>query len=253
MIKMLNLAPLFEDFFEALRFLTIFKVPSQTRWSENALARSMIFFPSVGLMIAGLSLALFSVAENFFPHRIATLVLLIAPIVISGGLHVDGFADFCDGFFGGKERADILRIMKDSRVGAWGALGVALLMLTKFELLLAIPQQGIVFVGALVASRWAQVVLSAALPYAGLGEGISELVAKKTSAREVLGATLFLMPFLFLIPNGFLILSSCVFFLFALGSFFKKKVGGITGDLFGAASELTEVFILLASTFGARS
>lgn len=231
---------------EAVRFLTVFRLPSRNLLPENALARSMFFSPAVGFLIGGLSLGLFRISEIFFPPRIATLILLVVPILVSGGLHVDGFADFCDGFFGGKDKSDILRIMKDSRVGAWGALGVALLVLTKFELLQSLPLKAPFFLMAMAASRWAQVLLSFSLPYAGLGGGVSESVAGKVGWREVLGATLFLTPLLFwLQKEGVFILGALALFLFLLGFYFKKKVGGITGDLLGAVSELTEVFVLL--------
>lgn len=241
------------DFLSAVRFLTVLPLPSDASTRPNALARGMLFFPVVGLFIGGLSLGLFWILGFFFPSRIAVLSLLIAPILITGGLHVDGFADFCDGFFGGKDKSDILRIMKDSRVGAWGALGIALLVLTKFELLQTLSDRAIVFLLAMAASRWAQVLLSFYLPYAGLAGGVSKQVAGKVGLREVLGAALFLFPFLLWFPpKGILILGGLLPFLFLLGLFFKKRVGGLTGDLLGAASELTEVFIFLTATLWVR-
>lgn len=248
-MKVSSQTSLLDDVFEAVRFLTIFKLPSQNFLPENALARSMIFFPAVGFLIGGLSLGIFMIAESFLPLRIATLVLLVVPIFISGGLHVDGFADFCDGFFGGTGKADILRIMKEPQIGAWGALGVAILMLTKFELLHTLPARAYIFLLAITVSRWAQVLLSFSLPYAGLGGGVSEQVAQKVGLREVLGAGLFLIPFIFWSPkNGFFILVGFLPFLFLLGLLFRKRLGGVTGDLLGAASELTEVFIFLLAT-----
>jgi len=239
----------FDDVCEAVRFLTVFKLPSRNFMPENGLARAMIFFPAVGLVIGGLSFVCFNVASSFFPPRIATLFLLIAPILMSGGLHMDGFADFCDGFFGGKSKTDILRIMKDPNVGALGAVGVALLMLVKFELLCAVPDKIIIFLLAMAVSRWSQVVLSFFLPYAGLGGGMSQRVAGKITSREVLGATLFLMPFLFWLgKEEIFILAGVVPFLFLIGLYFKSKIGGVTGDLLGAASELTEVFVFLFAT-----
>lgn len=252
-MKISSQTSLLDDVFEAVRFLTIFKLPLRDFLPENALARSMIFFPAAGLLIGGLSLGIFMMAESFFPPRITTLILLIAPIFISGGLHVDGFADFCDGFFGGKDKSDILRIMKDSHVGVWGAAGVALLMLTKFELLQTLPERAYIFLLAVTVSRWAQVLLSFSLPYAGLGGGLSEQVAQKVGLREILGASLFLIPFLFWSPkNGFFLLVGFLPFLFFLGFFFKKRVGGVTGDLLGAASELTEVFTFFLATLWVR-
>ncbi len=241
-----------DDACEAVRFLTVLRLPSKKALPENALARAMIFFPAVGTLIGGFTLGLFHLFQPAFPANVAALVLLMVPILISGGLHVDGFADFCDGFFGGKERTDTLRIMKDSRVGAWGALGVALLVLVKYELLLALPgDKTRVFLLAMAASRWAQVLLSFTLPYAGLGGGMSERVAGKISLREIWGATVFLLlPVFGLGLKGFFILTGTAIFIFVLGFLFKKRLGGVTGDLLGAASEMTEVIVLLLAVSG---
>lgn len=238
---------------EAIRFLTVFKFPFRPaevmKLHDRALPRSMVFFPLVGFLIGILSFGLYLLFGSFFPPRIATFVLLIGPIVMSGGLHMDGFADFCDGFFGGNDKADVLRIMKDSSIGVWGALGMVLLVLVKFELLLALPSMIAFFLLAMTASRWAQVVLCFYLPYAGLGGGLSEQVAGKIGRREIFGATLFLIPFFFWLgKEGFFIMAGLVLFLFLLGIYFKKRIGGITGDLIGTISELTEVFVLLSAT-----
>lgn len=236
------------DFVNAVRFLTVVPLPADPSYREDDLPRAMFYFPAAGLLIAAASYGVFMLAESFFPANIAALVLLIAPVLITGGLHVDGFADFCDGFFGGRGKDDILRIMKDSRVGAWGALGVALLMITKFELLKTLPYGAAAYFLALAASRWAQVFLSVFLKYAGAGGGIGERVAQRTGRRELLGASVFVMlPALWFPVQGLLILALLVPFIAGLGTYFKKKVGGMTGDLYGAAGELTEIFVLLAA------
>ena len=254
MPKAFSITLWFDDALEAIRFLTILKLPLRNIHPESALAHSMFFFPAVGILIGFVSLWIFYLAEHAFPSRIANLFLLIAPIIISGGLHVDGFADFCDGFFGGKTKSDILRIMKDSNVGAWGALGVTLLMLVKFELLLALPEKAPYFLLAMAASRCAQVFFCFYLPYAGMGGGVSERVAGKTGLREVLGAALFLIPFIFwLRMEAIYIVGGLTLFLILLGSFYKRRIGGVTGDLLGAASELTEVCVLLIALSGAHS
>ena len=242
------------DFLSAIRFLTVFPLSSDPSTKPDTLARSMLFFPAVGLLIGALSVGFFMIAQSFLPPRVAVLALLVAPILISGGLHVDGFADFCDGFFGGKDKSGILRIMKDSRIGAWGALGIALLVLIKFELLQTLPDRTVIFLLAMAASRWAQVVLSFFLPYAGSENGMGNLVAGKVLIRELSGATLFLLfAVLAAGKRGLIIFTVLLAFLFLLGLFFKNRVGGVTGDLLGAASELTEVFIFLTATLGARS
>ena len=237
---------MFYDFLNALRFLTVFPLPFEKNSQPRPLARAMLFFPLAGLLIAILSWFFFRVVEIFLPFRIAVSALLIGPILLSGGLHLDAFADFCYGFFGGKDKESILRIMKDPRLGTWGTLGVVLLVLIKFESLSAIHPQFSFFALALAASRWAQVCLSFWLPYVGLGGGLSESFAQKVGLRELLGATFCLLPVLgWTLPKGLFIFLGLLIFLFLLGFAFRRRLGGVTGDLLGAASELTEVFVFV--------
>ncbi len=236
-----------QEFLTALRFLTIFPVGDSRK--STGLAKAMLFFPFVGFLIGLASLALFSMAEKFLPGRAAVLVLMASPIFLSAGLHLDGFTDFCDGFFGGHGRENILRIMKDSRIGTWGALGLFLLLAAKFELLQDLPLRPKVFLLAMTASRWAQGIFSFFLPYARPEGGLGESVAGKVEKNRVLGATVFLLAVVLWVGSaGILIFSGFVLFLFLLGIFFKQKLGGVTGDLLGAASELSELFIFLLAS-----
>lgn len=231
------------NFLEAVRFLTILPVPG--RRGEANLARAMFFFPAVGFLVGLVSLV---VVLAFSPHlfpRLQALALVTLPLLLTGGLHLDGFADFCDGFFGGKTKEEILRIMRDSRIGVWGATGVALLLFWKWELLASLPSRSGPFLLSLTASRWAQVVLAYFLSYANPEGGLGEGVAKKVKVRELTGATGFLaLVVFFLSAPGIISFLALLPFLFGAGLFFQKRVGGITGDLLGAASEAAEVFIL---------
>lgn len=238
-----------KDCLEAFRFLTVFPLPRSQDVKPDALAQAMLFFPFVGFLIGVFSLVIFHGVQIIFPERIATFALLLTPIAISGGLHLDGFADFCDGFFGGKDRSEILRIMRDSRIGVWGAAGIILLILAKFEFLQVLPDRAVFFLMALTTSRWAQVVLSFFLLYAGDSKGLGASVARKVKPRQLFGATIFLLPIVFwLRMDGFLILGGICIFLVLLGVYFKKKIGGVTGDVIGATSELTELLIFVLAT-----
>ena len=233
------------DFAEALRFLTVLPLPRPSGKRERGLARAMFFFPLVGFLIGIVSLWLYAWLRPFFSERAANLVLLAAPIVLSGGLHLDGFADFCDGFFSAKNKEETLRVMKDSRIGVWGAAALCLLLIAKFELLQDLPLKANAFLLALTASRWSQVVLCYFLPYGGRGGGLGETVAHKVGQRELAGASFFL--FFATLPlewTGLSIFLGLLFFLGFLAWLFVKRVGGVTGDLLGAASEWTEFFIL---------
>ena len=232
------------DLSEALRFLTLFPFPGSEK--KRDLARAMFFFPLVGFLIALLSLGIVQGLSGFLSERLQALTLVTIPILVTGGLHVDGFADFCDGFFTGKKREDIFRIMRDSRVGVWGSLGVVLLLFWKWEVLADLTEWGGAFLLALTAARWAQVVLSYFLPYANPEGGLGESVAGKVKIRALTGATLWLALLVFFLGRpGLICFISLLPFLASVGFLFRKRVGGVTGDLLGAASEATELFVLV--------
>ena len=136
---------LWDDFVTAIRFLTVIPLASKRKAETGSLASATVFFPLVGLFIASISLLVVGALRNWLPENLSNLMLVLLPILLTGGIHIDGFADFCDGFFGGANKADVLRIMKDSRIGTWGAAGVTCLILGKFELLQVLPDRSIFF------------------------------------------------------------------------------------------------------------
>ena len=230
------------EFFEAVRFLTLLPIPGG---KEGNLARATFFFPLVGFLIGAAALAITQLLSFDLFVRLEALSLVTIPVLLTGGLHLDGLADFCDGF-GAKDKDEIFRIMRDSRVGVWGVVGVILALFWKWELLASLSGRGSALLFSLTASRWAQVVLAYFLPYANPAGGVGELVAKKVGVRELIGASAFLsLVGFFLKGKGVLCLIALLPFLAGLGFLFRKRVGGVTGDLLGAASEMTEVFVLL--------
>jgi adenosylcobinamide-GDP ribazoletransferase len=237
-------------FFEALSFLTVLPMPRKAlpAAEPRSLAKSMFFFPLIGFGIGWTALAFFFLLLRIFPESIACLALLAVPVILTGGLHADGFADFCDGFFGGRTREDILRIMKDSRIGAFGGLGLVFLMLGKYEFLKILPHPEMFFPFALAAGRGAQVLFSYALPYAGLEGGLGAMTASKVGIRELAGAGLTLVLLAFLAgPAAWFSLLSLLPLWAGLGFFYQRKIGGVTGDLLGAASEMTELWVLASA------
>lgn len=239
-------ASLIRDFLCAAGFLTVLPVAPK----ETNLARAMFFFPLVGLLIAGISFALYLLASPFFAQPVSVLVMLATPILLSGALHLDGFADFCDGFFGGKTKEEALRIMKDPTIGSFGAAGLILLLLAKFQLILTLPDLRY-YLLALGASRWMQVVLAFSLPYIGKSGGLGESIGGKVRWREVAGG-LWLVPLLgFLGMKGLFVMAGALILLGFFGLAVKRKLGGVTGDVIGAASELSELAILCFACAGA--
>ncbi len=241
-----------QEFFEALRFLTIVPLPAAKNPQPAQLARSMAFFPAVGFLIGFVSLWAYALVIPWLPSSPAHLVLIVLPIFLSGGLHLDGLADCCDGIFGGRSRADVLRIMKDSHIGTFGAAAIMLMLLAKYEFVKAVPNKAAVYLLALTAGRWAQVVLSFALPAAS-ETGLASAVARQVGARELGIASVFLFAVTLLAGwTGFAALLWALMILWALGWFFRAKAGGITGDLLGASSEIVELTILVAASMAGK-
>lgn len=232
------------NFLEACRFLTILPVPPGRKNGE--LAGAMFFFPLVGFLIGILSLLITDLFSLDRFVSLESLALVTFPLLLSGGLHLDGFADFADGFFGGKDRNDTLRIMRDPRAGVWGIAGIVFIAAWKWQLLASVPDRVEIFLFSLMASRWAQVALAFSLPYANPEGGLGEKVAGKVTKRALTGATVFAAAGFFFLKGEMVILVLALLpFLAGLGFLFKKRVGGMTGDLLGAASEMAEVYVLL--------
>ena len=162
-------------FFAALSFLTSIPLPGLREVRPEEVGRSTVYFPVVGavigLILAGLSL-LFGL---FLPASVVNGLLLVSLVIISGALHLDGFIDTCDGIAGHKTVEDRWDIMHDSRAGAFGIVGVFLLLLVKYVSLNSVPESLLMATLVLmpVLSRWAMVYAIFAYPYArpsGLGK-----------------------------------------------------------------------------------
>ena len=238
-------------FLLAVMFYTRIPVSQQIVYSEENLHRSIKYFPLIGWMVGGLS-ALVYIGLSFLPLPPAIIVLLsmVASVLVTGAFHEDGFADVCDGFGGGWTKEKILAIMKDSRLGTYGAIGLLLLLLCKFYLLLEMPSQMVplAFVAGHSLSRLAAANFLTTHSYAREGsDNKTKPIAHKPGITTILVASLFgLLPLLlFQRPEYFLLIIPVFLVKWLLGRFFHKWIGGYTGDCLGATQQLTEVVIYL--------
>src|SRR3569833_79355 len=119
-------------FFTALMFFTRIPCPKWVDHSEEYLNKSSKYFPVVGIIVGSISALIFWLFQLFFPVEIALIFSIIASILTTGAFHEDGFADVCDGFGGGWTKDKILLIMKDSRVGAFGVIGLISILAGKY-------------------------------------------------------------------------------------------------------------------------
>lgn len=248
-------------FFTAVMFYTRLPVPKHIDHSDDLLNRSTVFFPLIGWIVGGIGLGVYWLGTYLFPPELAVLFSMIATVWVTGAFHEDGFADMCDGFGGGWSKEQILTIMKDSRLGTYGVIGLGLLLAVKFFVLLklfTIEQLNwpvaLTFVAAHSLSRWVATTIIAAMPYAREDE---QAKAKPIAKGGIAGwplavATLFgLLPLLVLVAiSGLWIYATFLIPLWLvrwrLMAFFRKWLGGYTGDCLGATQQLTEVIVYLS-------
>ncbi|NTV66760.1 MAG: adenosylcobinamide-GDP ribazoletransferase [Chlorobaculum sp.] len=240
----------------ALRTLTILPVPGR---EAERFSDSLFWFPFVGLVIGTLEalLARFGVLAGWY--EMAALLALGGGIVLTRGLHADGLADLADGFFGGRNREAALRIMKDPNVGSFGSLALIFVMLFKFVCLVELARYeafGTMTAGVLLA-RMGQVLLATWLPYARAEGGTATAFVDGAGWPHlfvaVASAFVFLLyPVGFGWPRALFLTASALASTFALGLLSRRKIGGVTGDVLGACSELTEAFVWLAAVLSIR-
>ncbi|MBE7414680.1 MAG: adenosylcobinamide-GDP ribazoletransferase [Deltaproteobacteria bacterium] len=235
----------------ALEFLTIFRIGKSGKEPEpRELARSMAWFPIIGALQGLILVVAYSVLKAFLPESVALASLIPVLLVTNGGLHLDGLADTIDGLAGGRDREDILRIMRDSSVGAMGAAGVTLIILLKFLSLYELPPNEKAWAIFLfpVAGRWAMVPLAAFAGYARPSGGLGAAFAGNTKgvlAAATLIALVMAAPFAG--PFSVLVFALLGVIIYMSSLYFKRKLGGVTGDVFGFHSEIAELLFLFGA------
>ncbi|OVE74853.1 adenosylcobinamide-GDP ribazoletransferase [bacterium E08(2017)] len=234
----------------AVRTLTIFPCPGK---DADRFSASLPWFPAVGLMLGGMLWLTAYAADAAFQnqwHNGTALGLLIMTIIMTRALHLDGLSDCADGFWGGHDRDKILSIMKDSSIGTFGAAALIIILLGKYICFARLLASGTIqwIPAAYIISRTMQVVLAASFPYARDNGGTAEsFVADANTGHK---ATAILVCAALLLIIGRMDLMLIIAFVCALavtiliGTGSQKKIKGITGDVLGATSELTELLVL---------
>jgi adenosylcobinamide-GDP ribazoletransferase len=235
-----------EAFFGALRFFTRLPVPAWVGHSQEALDRAARYFPLVGILVGVLGGLTFMLAAFVLPISIALLFSMAATLLVTGAFHEDGLADAVDGFGGGWDKAQVLAIMKDSRIGSYGALAVALMLLAKFNALLELPDEWIAasIVAAHAASRFCSTTLIYALDYVRDDDSSrAKPLATRMGAGSLAAAAVFGLAPMTLLPweaaLAGLLLAALATVLAA--RYFIRRIGGYTGDCLGAVQQGAEL------------
>lgn len=256
-------------FFTALLFYTRIPCPKNINHHPDYLNKASRYFPLIGWFVGGISFVVFYLSTFVFSTEIAVVLSMIASVLVTGAFHEDGFADVCDGFGGGWTKEKILLIMKDSAIGAYGAIGLALLFLLKFQSLVQltnsaqIPDFGfgywnlnfgilLIFISTHALSRLAAISIVFTHQYSREdATSKSKPIAQNFTWREVAGAFFFgLLPLLVLAVFFWQILFAVIpvfLFRFFLARYFQKWIDGYTGDCLGATQQICEVVFYLSS------
>jgi adenosylcobinamide-GDP ribazoletransferase len=230
----------------AFQFLTRIPMPS-IAYEADSLSRATKFFPLVGLVIGFGAVLLQRLLLFRLSRPLVALIVLIYLVMITGCLHEDGLADTADGFGGGRTRDQILAILKDSRIGSYGATALTLSLLARYLLLSSLPlkQFAAYVISSQVLCRWSSLPLSYFLPPAREQDGQGARVAKLTSLASLIFGSIFSFAVVALALRWSAVTPALVTILTVAlsGWVYARKIGGVTGDCFGAANQLTEIAV----------
>jgi len=236
----------------AVSFLTTIPLPMVQNSKEKDQAKSLIYAPVVGLAIGGLMLLVWQLVSYFPVKPIAAVFVVLAYVLLTGGLHLDGLADSCDGVFSNRPRARMLEIMRDSHIGTNGVIALVFVILTYWVAISALPsflaQNAVIPLLLMpVAGRTGSIVAAGISKYARDTEGLGKNFVELLSLRDaIIGGILALLIF-YLVGSwrGVIMFIITVVSTLAGALFFQRKLGGVTGDALGAICEMNQVVFIL--------
>ncbi|KAB7648548.1 adenosylcobinamide-GDP ribazoletransferase [Polymorphobacter fuscus] len=249
----------------AVQFLTRLPVPGTTGLSSaqvhSGLVRAVGWFPLVGALVGAVTAAVALGAARWWPVPVAVVAALIVEARLTGAFHEDAVADFCDAFGGGQTSDDVRRIMKDSRIGSYGAVGLGLAIGLRAVLLMAVVGMAtpVAAAGIMIASacfgRLLAAVLMAAVPPAAAGTGLAKDIGSGVGGGviglAVLTAVPGLAPFAWAAPGpALLTLAASAAFVLWFRAMLLRRIGGSTGDCLGFGAYAGQLLLLLAATAG---
>lgn len=234
-------------FLLALQFLTVIPVRIKNQTGGNDYQRSLNYYALaggiIGAILGGIGYGLY-----FLSNSLAAAIVVTTEIFITGGLHIDGFADSCDGLYGDKPKDERLRIMRDSRIGAIGVMGITCLLLLKYVLIMNIPHNLIIpsLLCMGVFSRFCLIFTGSISSYAR-ENGKAEFVFLGAGKKEMLSNLLLTLCvfLLFYQGNGIILFLSSIAVIYIAVQWIKNKLNGMTGDTLGMVNEIAELCVLL--------
>ncbi len=246
------------DFLCAVQFLTRLPVPAYG-YRDDSLSSAVKFFPLVGALLGAAAGGVWLLLDPHLPRLVTAAVTVAFLVLATGALHEDGLADCADGFGGGVTRERTLAIFRDSRIGSYGGAALALSLLLRVGLLAALTRQEAlpVLVAAQMLCRWSTLPLSrfldparARTPESG-SDGQGARVARLTSAGTLVFGTIltFVVAVALLRVRGLTACASACVVTGLTGLYYRRRLGGVTGDCFGATNQLTELAVYVCAVW----
>lgn len=244
-------------FCTAVMFFTRIPIPFKLPWDDGIMNQSQKYYSWTGLIVGGVYALAFFLFQFVFGNAIAVIFAMISGILLTGAFHEDGFTDVCDSFGGGYGKEKIMAIMKDSRIGAYGTVGISLLLLLKFVSLNQLAETTtlafvcFIMIMANTASRF----IAATTIYTHEYVRDTDTSKAKPVADKALpfpafigGFVAVLLPFAIFGEWKFLLTLPLAYISkIWMAAYFKKHIGGYTGDCLGAIQQVSELTIYLGA------
>ena len=236
----------FNLFFLALGFFSRIPMPRWIDYSPENLNRASRYFTLVGWLLGGLVALVFLAADYLFSNSISLWLAMAFSLLLTGAFHEDGLADTADGFGGAFAREKKISIMKDSRIGTYGATALVMALLGKYLLLIENAQIALSIVIAYALSRAVAASLVFDMRYVADDDGSkSKPLANNQSRTDLIILLATCLPVFLLLPwqKAVLIIATLILLRYAAKFYFQKQIGGYSGDCLGAAQQISELTI----------
>jgi adenosylcobinamide-GDP ribazoletransferase len=236
----------------AIAFLTRAPLPARLAFTAEDVGRASACFPLVGGLLGLLAVAERHLLGERLPPAVVAVIILATLALATGALHLDGLADMADGFGGGRTREDVLRIMRDHVIGAYGACALMFavaVQVAALTTLLAIDGSDPVLVLAPLLARWPGVVVGFVVPYARTDGGLGRAVAGHAGLVEASAATATAVAAAFLLAglDGLVLCAAVAVASAVLARWCVRRIGGVTGDTLGAIVVVAETLVYVVA------
>ncbi|MCX7826189.1 MAG: adenosylcobinamide-GDP ribazoletransferase [Verrucomicrobiae bacterium] len=233
----------------AFQFLTVLRVRVGGEVTPSDLRGSTYFYPFVGLALGGALALMCEALASLLPWQLLAALVVVGLAALTGGLHLDGLADTCDGFYAGRNREHVLHIMRDPRIGSMGVIGLVCVLGLKYIALLSVPGSRALWavVAAPIVGRCAMVAACALAPYARQHGTGGAFVGQLGRGQPLVAVVMAAVGCAMLgWPHAVIAFAGVGIWLGLFVRYCRRRIGGLTGDTLGALNETTEMLVWLA-------